>query len=132
MKLCAEPCRLGGEPDVAGQRDAEASAVGGAVDCRDHGLPKSVYPRGEVRDALLPAHAGPRELGAAARLRRARVGQVQTRAESAPGPGDHHHPAVVIGADAVDRGVQLLDELVVQRVSLSGRFRVITAMSGRG
>ena len=108
------------EPDIAGQRDAEASAVGGTVDRRDHRLPKTVYPRGEVGDALLPAHARPRELRAAARLRRVRVGQVQARAESPPRPGDHHDPAVVVGADGVKSGVQLLDDLVVQRVELLG------------
>ena len=118
--VCAEPCRLGGDPDVAGQRDAEPSAVGGTVDRRDHRLPKTVYPRGQVCDAFLPAHARPRELRAAARLCWVRVGEVKTRAESPPRPGDHHDPAVVVGADAIKRGVQLLDYLVVQRVELLG------------
>jgi hypothetical protein len=76
--------------------------------------------RGEVRDELLPAHAGPRELGAAARLRRIRIAQIQARAEAAPSAGEHHDPAVVIRADPVEGGMKVLDELVVQRVELLG------------
>ena len=85
-------------PDVARQRDTQAAAIGRTVDSRDHGLPQPVNPRGEVGDAFLPPHARPRELQPGARVVRIGVRQVKTRAESAPGAGEHDDPAVVVRA----------------------------------
>jgi hypothetical protein len=48
------------------------------------------------------------------------AGQVQARAETPPGPGEHHDAAVVVGGDGRD-AVQLLDEPVASAFSRAGR-----------
>ena len=60
------------------------------------------------------------------------VGEIQPGAEAASGAGQHHHAALVAFADLRQRGVQVLDQFVVQRVELFGAIERDEAMSGRG
>src|SRR5579875_87487 len=54
----AEPGVLGGDPEVAGQRDGEPSPHGVALDGRHRGLPDGVQPPDDLVDPLLVLDAG--------------------------------------------------------------------------
>ena len=107
-------------PDIAGRSDTEATAVRRPVDRRDHRLTQPVDPGGQVGDAFLPSHTRPRKLQARTRIRRFRIGQVETRAEASPGTGEHDDPAVRTSRDLVDGAVQRLHQIGGQRIELLG------------
>ena len=119
-ELGAESGRRARDPQVAGQRDAESTTVGDAVDGCDHRLAQPVDLGGEVGDAFLPAHPRTGELGAAAGLGGVGSAQVQAGTEASAGAGQHDDAAGVVRGEGVECLVQLFDQLIRQRVELLG------------
>ena len=97
---------------VGRQRERQTAAGGRAVDRGDHGDAQAAQLRHERGDALLEVHAalhavrGPRREAEPAG---GEVDQVETGAEAATGAGEDQHPGLVVLAQRVERGVQLVD-----------------------
>jgi hypothetical protein len=100
----AEPGVLGGNPDVAGQRQFKAGADDMTVQRRDHRLGHPVPAAGQ---AATQPHGGiaPRRHHVGAPPARDEALEVRAGAETAPGPGQDGDGGLVIGGEPVpDRG----------------------------
>ena len=92
-----------GNPIVAGERQLEAAAERGAVQCRDHRL-RQRLDRGD-------------DLAQARGLRRlAEFGDVGTGEKRAPRAGDHHRIDCIVIADPAQRLGEPGADLVLQRI----------------
>src|SRR3954467_4142178 len=97
--------RLGGDHEVAGQREAAADARGGAVDGGQHRLGHRADAGDDRVIALAQGAADVRAAlgrGVEARL------EVGARAERAPVAGDQHGAHVVVDRRLLDRGPQVV------------------------
>ena len=107
-----EPGLVGGDDEVAGERDLEAAAHGDAVDGGDHGLVE-VVAVGEAAEALGRGMRPPARLGAQLRVI---LEVVAGRERLVAGAGDDRDPQLGIGGELVEDVRQLLVRHRVQRV----------------
>ena len=103
----AEDRRLPGQADVGPQGEAHPAAVGGAFDGGQDRLGE--VPEGGDHAAHVGHGPQPEPVATQAVGPRRQTGvlELQPRAEGPPGAGEDHHPAVVVGGDLVEGGVEL-------------------------
>ena len=116
----AERRRRCRDAQVTAERQREAAAEGGAVDCCEHDLWRGAQVLHEVGEVALPVLTGG-EVSVTARCRDlAPVLEVEAGAERTAGSGEDDDLAVVVGGNGVEGIVQLADEGEVDGVEALG------------